>query len=330
MECVFKIAPLVSGKQRFITFQNSFHGVNWGSASLTGHKVVAKFVGAPGVTKIPYAYCYRCPFKQEYPGCGLACLEYIEKNILKTVSPPEYTAAIVVEPIQSDGGDVVPPQEFLKGLETICKENEMYFIVDEVKVGMGRTGKLWAFEHSEVIPDMMAVGKGFASGMPLSAVVARADILDRSRSGYAITSGGHPVCCAAGVATFKTIEEDGLLLNAEKIGNFILTRLNKMKEKHKIIGDVRGKGLFIGVELVKDRETKEPASRECAKVVCASWEMGLLLGVVGTYENVIEITPPLIMTEAQAQKGLDILEEVLDRVEKGKVSDEVLVAFEGW
>ncbi|MFX1520118.1 MAG: aspartate aminotransferase family protein [Promethearchaeota archaeon] len=331
MECIFKLVPMAAGKQRLITFQGSYHGSNRGAASLSGHQALAKFVGTPGITKIPYANCYRCPFKQEYPGCGMTCIEYIENNILQTISPPEFTAAIIAEPMQSDGGDILPPPEFLPCLQRICKENGMYFVVDEVKVGVGRTGKWWACEHFGVTPDIIAIGKPIASGMPLSAVVARAEILDTTVAGHLFTSSGHPVCCAAGLATLDAIKEGNLLSNAEKVGNLMFKRLNEIKESHEIIGDVRGgKGLFLGVELVKDRKTKEPAATETAKVVYSAWEMGLITAIVGIFENVIEITPPLILTEEQAEQGLNIFEEAVKRVERGEVPDEKIEAFAGW
>jgi len=329
-ECVFKILPKYANKPRFISFIGAYHGQTMGALSLSGHQAQAKFLGFPGVTKVPYPYCYRCPFKMEHPSCGLYCLGFIEDVILKSISPPEETVGLVVEPMQCDGGDIVPPKEFLPALQKLCEEYDIFLIVDEVKVGFGRTGSMFAVQNVGVEPDILVLGKPVASGMPLSACVARAEIFEAPPASHLFTTGGNPVSCAAGLATINVIEKNKLHENAKRVGEFIMKRLKEMMEKHELIGDIRGKGLLIGVELVKDRKSKEPAKKECAKLCYRAWELGLLTEYVGLFSNVIEITPPLILTKEQANEGLDIFEKALSDVEAGKVPDEKITPYAGW
>ncbi|MCW3992516.1 MAG: aspartate aminotransferase family protein [Candidatus Bathyarchaeota archaeon] len=329
-DCVFKIMPKYAGKPRIISFIGAYHGQTMGSLSLSGHQAQARFLGFPGVVKVPYAYCYRCPFKMEYPTCDLYCISFIEDIIFKSVCPPDETAGLVVEPIQCDGGDVVPPREYLPRLQKLCKENDMLLAVDEVKVGFGRTGSMFAVQEVGVEPDMLILGKPIASGMPLSACVARAEIFEILSSSHLFTTGGYPVSCAAGLATIEVIEGERLHENARKVGEHMMGRLQEMMEQHRLIGDVRGRGLLIGVELVKDRGSKEPAKTETAKLCYRAWELGLLTEYVGLHSNVVEITPPLILTKEQADRGLDLLDRALSDVEAGKVPDEKIAAYTGW
>jgi len=329
-ECVFKILPKYVDKPRFISFIGAYHGQTMGALSLSGHQAQAKFSGFSGVTKVPYPYCYRCPFKMEYPSCGLYCLGFIEDVILKSISPPEETVGVVVEPIQCDGGDIVPPKAFLPALQKLCEEYDMFLVVDEVKVGFGRAGSMFAVQNVGVEPDILVLGKPIASGMPLSVCVARAEIFETPPASHLFTTGGNPVSCAAGLATINVIEKNNLHENAKRVGEFIAKRLKEMMKKHELIGDVRGEGLLIGVELVKDRKSKEPAKKECAKLCYRAWELGLLTGYVGLFSNVIEITPPLILTKEQANEGLDIFEKALSDVEAGKMPDEKIAPYAGW
>jgi len=206
----------------------------------------------------------------------------------------------------------------------------MLLAVDEVKVGFGRTGSMFAVQNVDVEPDVIVLGKPIASGMPLSACVARAEIFEILSSAHLFTTGDYPVSCAAGIATIEIIERERLHENARRVGGHMMRRLQEMKEEHRLIGDVRGSGLLIGVELVRDRESKEPANTETAKLCYRAWELGLLTEYVGLHSNVIEITPPLILTEEQADRGLDLLEKALSDVEAGKVPDEKIAPYTGW
>jgi 4-aminobutyrate aminotransferase len=243
---------------------------------------------------------------------------------------PKDVSCVLVEPIQSDGGDIVPPDQFLPEIKKLCEKHNILLAVDEVKTGFGRTGKMFAVEHVNVEPDIIVLAKPIASGMPLSAVVARDEILDSMVASHLLTTGGHPVACAASLATIEVIKNERLVENAEIMGKFIIKRLKEMMSTHEIIGDVRGRGLIVGLELVKDRSTKEPASLETAKVCYRAWELGLITIYVGIYSNVIEITPPLIITREQCERGLDLLENAIKDVEMGRVSDEKIKEYKGW
>jgi 4-aminobutyrate aminotransferase len=308
----------------------SYQGMTMGSLSLSGHKALQKFIGFANVVKVPYAYCYRCPFKAEYPECGLMCVDFIESQVMQSVSPAEDTCCVIVEAIQSDSGDVVPPEDFIPKLRQLCDKYGMYLAVDEIKTGFGRTGEMFAFQHSKVSPEIVTVAKPIASGMPLSACVAPSEILDSSVGSHLMTTAGHPVSCAAALATLEVIQEEKLSENAAAVGSYMKRRLSEMKEDHPLIGDVRGKGLMMGVELVKDQKTKEPASVETAKLTYRCWEKGLIVINLATFSNVIEITPPLVLTRELAEEGLTRFEQALTDVEKGKVSDDRLGAFKAW
>jgi 4-aminobutyrate aminotransferase len=328
-DCVYKLLPAYTGRHRLISFQGSVHGMTMGGLFLTGHRYAAKFEGSPRVTKVPYPYCYRCPFHQQHPDCGLACLDFLEKQVFATSSPPEETAALVVESVQSDAGDVFPPQGYLPALKELCQKNGIQFVASEVLVGYGRTGSLFAIEHDSVVPDVIILGKPMASGMPLSAVVSRAEILERTGA-HLVTTGGNPVSCAAGLATLDVIAEERLADNAVRVGDYMKKRLLEIAERHSLIGDVRGRGLILGTELVRDRKSKEPASKETAKLCYRAWELGLLLHYVGIHSNVVEITPPLILNTEEAEMGLQIYEKALTDVEAGRVLDEKVAPFAGW
>lgn len=328
-DCVFKILPLYTGRSKIISFEGAYHGMTSGSLALTGHKAGARFPSLGNVVKTAYAYCYRCPIGMQYPSCNIYCADMIEEKLFKSISP-EDVAGIIIEPIQSDGGDVVPPREWAPKIRQICDRNKIPLVSDEVKVGFGRTGRMFAIEHTDVAPEILTVGKSMASGLPLSAVIAKEDILDMSGATHLFTTGGNPICCAAALATIEVIEREHLAEKARRTGAYIKKRLNEMMEKHPLIGDVRGQGMILGLELVKNRKTKEPAGREAAKVCYRAWENRLILGYVGLNSNVIEITPPLVMTEEEAEEGLKILEKTITEVKKGKVSEEKIAQFTGW
>lgn len=328
-EFIYKVMPIHSKRRRLLGFHGSYHGQTMGALSLSGHKALTKFIGFANTVKAPYPYCYRCPFKQQYPECGLLCLDFIEKQVMEN-APADDLAAAIIEPIQSDGGVVVPPPDFIPRFYKVCAEKGISLVVDEVKTGFGRTGKFWAIEHSNVCPDVMTMGKPMASGLPLSAVVGKADIMDAAVAAHLFTSSAHPISCVASLTTIEVIKKNNIPEKVAETGNYVLKRLNELGESHHIIGDVRGKGLMIGVELVRDRKTKEPASFEAACLVYRAYELGLLMTYVGTHSNVIEITPPLTISIEEVEKALNVFEQALKDVEKGRVDKEKVRMYAGW
>ncbi len=300
-----------------------------GSMALSGRKSGPNFLNVGNVTRTPYAYCYRCHLALNYPSCNIRCVDTIVDTIFKSINPKD-VAAIIIEPIQSDGGDIVPPKEWAGRIRRICDSYGIILVDDEIKVGYGRTGRMFAIQHTEAVPEIMTVGKSIASGFPLSAVIAKGEMLDIAPATHLFTTAGNPICCAAALATIEVVEKERLCERAVKIGSYMKKRLNEIAQRHNLIGDVRGQGLILGLELVKNTKTKEPAARETAKVCYRAWENGLILGYVGQNSNVVEITPPLILSEEDAEQGLQILEATFSEVEHGKVSDEKITRFAGW
>jgi 4-aminobutyrate aminotransferase len=316
VEAAFKLARYHTGRPRTLAFIGAFHGRSMGSLSLTGSKYVQRKGFAPlvpGVTHVPYAYCYRCPFNLKYPDCDVACVDYIEDTVFKTIVPPQEVAAIFVEPIQGEGGYVVPPPEYHIRLKELAERYGILFVADEVQSGMGRTGKMFAIEHWGVVPDIVCIAKGIASGMPVGAMVARKSVMNWEAGAHATTFGGNPICCAAALETIRLIE-DGFMENAARMGQRMLDRLNEITEEHPSIGDVRGKGLMIGIELVKDKETKERAPELRGELLRRAFEKGLLL--LGCGPNTARFMPPLNISQDLADEGLAIFEEALTEVEK--------------
>jgi 4-aminobutyrate aminotransferase len=311
VEAAFKLARWFTKRELNIAFFGAFHGRTMGALSLTASKVIQKRHYnplIPGITHIPYAYCYRCPYNMCYPSCGIECVRWVEDNLFRTTMPPEEVAAIFVEPIQGEGGYIVPPLEFHVELQKVAKKYGILYVVDEVQAGMGRTGKMFAMEHFGVEPDIMALAKGIASGMPLGAMVAKADIMVWEAGSHASTFGGNPISCSAALATIQLLEDE-LMENAEVRGEYMMAQLRKMQKSIECMGDVRGKGLMIGVELVKDRETKERAATWRNEVVLKAFEKGLLL--LGCGENTIRFSPALIVSKEEIDVCLSIFEEVL-------------------
>jgi len=314
VEAAFKLARYHTRRELNIAFFGAFHGRTMGALSLTASKTIQKkhyYPVVPGITHIPYAYCYRCPYNLLYPQCGLYCVHWVEDTLFRTTMPPEEVAAIFVEPIQGEGGYIVPPPEFHKELYKIARKYNILYVTDEVQSGMGRTGKMFAMEHFEIAPDIMALAKGIASGMPLGATIARAEIMDWEAGSHASTFGGNPVSCQAALATIQLLEES-LMANAAVQGERMILKLRDMQKNYECMGDVRGKGLMIGVELVKDRTTKERASEWRNKLVRRAFVKGLLL--LGCGENTIRFCPPLIVTEEDVDLCLTIFEEALREV----------------
>lgn len=317
IEAALKLSRYHTKRPRILAFFGAFHGRTMGALSLTASKVVHERGFSPlvpGITHIPYAYCYRCPYHLRYPECEVACVEWIREDLFKRSIPPEEVAAIFVEPIQGEGGYIVPPLEFHRKLYKLAKEFGILFVVDEVQTGMGRTGKMMAIEHWGVVPDIIALAKGIASGMPLGATVSQTEVMDWVPGSHASTFGGNPISCQAALTTIALLEE-GLVENSARVGEYIFDQLRELQKRFDLIGDVRGKGLMIGVELIKDRKTRTKAAEERNRVIQACFEKGLL--ILGCGENTIRLVPPLIITKKEADTALTILEEVLRRVEKG-------------
>ncbi len=331
-DALSKLVPMATKRPRLMSYIGGYHGQTGGSAALSGHTAQARVLGGGNVVKVPYPYPYRCLFgTTSEEECGLRYLDFIENYIFRTICPPEDTAGIIIEPVQSDGGDIVPPDNYLPGLEVLCRKFGIMLLIDEVKVGFGRTGKMFGFQNWNVTPDAVALGKSIGSGVAaISAVVGRKEILDAGTAINMYTVAGNPVSATAGLATLDTIERDGLVENARDVGEYLLDGFRSLARTHPTIGDARGKGMILGVELVRDRSTKEPAATEAAKVVYRCKELGLVLFYGGIYSNVLEITPPLTMTREQAAQGLAIIDEALTDVEAGRFPDEKLGMYAGW
>jgi 4-aminobutyrate aminotransferase len=325
-----KMVPLATGRPRILSFIGGYHGQTAGSAAVSGHTAQAKAMGAGSVVKVPFPNPYRPAFGVSPDRIGAATLEYIEDLLFKTICPPEDTGAVIVEAIQSDGGDIVPPPGFLGGLAELCRRHGIMVLLDEVKVGMGRTGMMFAFEHEDVVPDAASLGKSLGGGMPISAVVGRKDLLDAATANSMFTTAGNPTCCSAALANLDVIEKDGLVDSATSSGQTLHKALSALMERHPLIGDVRGRGMILGVELVRDRTTKEPASIEAAKVVFRAAELGLLVFYGGIYSNVLEITPPLVISDDEIDRGVEILDQSITEVSSGLVPDERLGDYAGW
>jgi 4-aminobutyrate aminotransferase len=315
VEAAIKMSRYHSGRDKFIAFVGGFHGRTMGSLSLTGSKVVQRRGFGPTlpVHHIPYAYCYRCAYGKHPDTCSVECVKVIEDQLFKTILPAEEVAAIVVEPVQGEGGYVVPPAKFHQELRRIADKYGILLIHDEVQCGMGRTGKMFASEHFGVDPDIVTLAKGIASGMPLGATLARADVMNWPPGAHASTFGGNPVSVAAALTTIELLEES-LVENAALVGSHILSRLNDWPRRFRYVGDVRGIGLMIGIELVTDKVTKEPAHLLRNRLEEMAFERGLLILGCGT--NTIRLCPPLVVTEDQADFAVDTLEQCLRALEQ--------------
>ena len=315
VECAMKLARYHTKRQNIISFVGSFHGRTMGALSLTASKTQQKrrfgpFV--PGVTHVPYPNAFHdCTgtSEEEREALGLSCARYIEDKLFKTLLAPEEVAAIIVEPIQGEGGYVVAPDSFLREIRNICDRHGILMIVDEIQSGVGRTGKWWAIQHSAVEPDIVCVAKGIASGMPLSVCMARAHVMDWVPGSHASTYGGNPVCLAAALATLNIIEREGVQ-NAATVGAAMMARMKPWVAKYPQVGEVRGRGLMIGLELVRDKHSRAPigAIRDHIADKLA-FERGLLL--LGCGETTIRLCPALIVTQQEADVALDILEECI-------------------
>lgn len=311
IEAALKLARYHTRRQDFIAFFGAFHGRTMGALSLTASKVVQHRRYSPllpGVVHVPYAYCYRCPYNLKYGTCGMACVTWIEEVLFRRDIPPEEVAAIFVEPIQGEGGYVVPPVEFMQGLRNLADKYGILLVFDEVQSGMGRTGKMFAAEHFGVVPDIVCTAKGIASGLPLSAMIASDEIMDWPPGAHANTFGGNPLACAAALATIRLLEDE-LTGNAAQIGSYLMAELKKMQARYSEIGDVRGIGLMIGIEMIKGNGRQDPDAAYRDALVNAAFEKGLLL--LGCGANALRLCPPLTLNREEADTALEILEGLL-------------------
>ena len=317
VEAAIKVARAHSQRKMFIAFIGGFHGRTMGSLSLTASKPVQRkgyFPTMPGVEHIPYANCYRCPYKLEKESCGVYCAKIIEEVYFRTFVPPDEVAAKFIEPVQGEGGYIVPPRPFVQELAKICQSHGILLVDDEVQSGMGRTGRMWAIEHFDVVPDVLCSAKALASGVPMGATVFPRS-MDFAPSSHSNTFGGNLLACAASLATFQALEEDRLIENATRMGQHLNRRLKELQEKHPLIGDVRGLGLMQATELVKDRKTKEHAVKERDRTVELAYKRGLILLPAG--RSAIRYIPPLMADEAFLDEGVEILDSALRDAAKG-------------
>ncbi len=315
IEAAIKAARYHTGRDQFIAFLGGFHGRTLGSLSLTASKAVQRRGFGPlmpGTIHAPYPYCYRCPWGKRPDACAVECVKYIEETLFKTVVPPEEVAAIVLEPVQGEGGYVVPPQVFFDELQRVARTHGIALIFDEVQCGMGRTGKMWAAEHFGAVPDIFAVAKGIASGLPLSATIARTELMQWKPGAHASTFGGNPVSVAAALVTIELLEEE-LIGNAARIGGHMLDRMREWPKRFGHVGEVRGLGLMIGIEMVKDQATRERAPELRDLIEDMAFRRGVLM--LGAGPNTIRVCPPLVVTKDQADFAMDVLEECVRAVE---------------
>jgi 4-aminobutyrate aminotransferase / (S)-3-amino-2-methylpropionate transaminase / 5-aminovalerate transaminase len=338
VENAVKIARAATGRPNIIAFQNAFHGRTLMGMSLTGKDQPYK-VGfapfAPGVYHAVFPYSYRCPepscvHNGGTEACPIERGEAIEQ-MLRTDVPANQVAAIIVEPVQGEGGFVVAPPEFLRRLREICTREGIVLIADEIQTGFGRTGSMFAVEHGSVEPDVMVLAKSLGAGMPVAAVVGKAEIMDAPVPGsIGGTFGGNPVACRAALAVLDLFERDNLVMRSQEIGQVVSGRFREMQERYSLIGEVRGLGAMVAMELVSDRKTKEPAREETSGIIHRCHEAGLIIIKAGLYDNVVRVLVPLVVTREQLQEGLDILEQALAAVEReGKPTHETVLPGEG-
>ena len=310
-EAAIKLARYSTKRVNLIAFLGSFHGRTLGSLAMTSSKYVQRRGFGPmmpGVYHAPYANCYRCPVGLKPESCAAECLGYVEDQILVHLVSPDEVAGVIVEPIQGEGGYVVPAQQFHQRLRELTRKHGILLIADEVQSGMGRTGRMFACEHFGIDADIVTMAKGIASGLPLGVTSARADVMTWPPGSHASTFGGNPVSCAAALATIKVLK-DGVVRNADEVGRYLIDRLRALMDKYPLIGDVRGRGLMIGVEFVRDRETKERATTERDRIVQEMFKRGVL--ILGAGRNAIRFAPPLVINKSQVDTVVNVFEEAL-------------------
>lgn len=328
---MIKLARAYTGKTKIISFIGSYHGSTYGALSLSAISLnMRRKVGPllPEIEHIRYPDCYRCAFKCKVETCNLECLNDF-KIALDTYLPADEIAAIVMEPIAGDAGLVVPPAKYMNAIYKLCKENDILFVSEEVQQGFGRTGKWFCIEHFDIVPDMIVMGKSMASGVPLSAIVARKEITDAlGPPAHLFTMSGNALSCTAALETINVIRDEKLMAKSEELGAYVKERFEEMKEKYELIGDVRGIGLSIGVDLVEDRDTRIGNKEAAAKICYRCWEKGIILIFLAA--GVLRIQPPLVISKEELDKALDIIEESIIEYLNGQIPDEVLEVAKGW
>jgi len=326
-----KVARSYSKRNLFISFFRSYHGTTIGATSVSGISVnMRKNMGSlnSGVYFAPYPDCYRCKYDKKFPSCNLKCFQEFEELFDMILSPDEI-AAVILETIQGDAGIIVPPNQFYERLQEFCQKHGILIIADEIQTGFGRTGKWFATNHFSLQPDIVVVGKAIASGLPLSGIIARKEIMESWEApAFFFNAAGNPLSCVAALETIKIIEDEKLLKNAKNQGKKLMKRFENMKVKFNCVGDIRGKGLLIGVDIVEDKKSKKRDRKKAAKISWRCWEKGLIQTFLSG--SVLRVIPPLTITEEEINKGADIIEETIEDVEKGKISDKVLKKIKGW
>ncbi len=322
-ETVARAVVAATGRNRILSFSGAYHGGTAGSMAVSGHSVQEHAERSEGLQLIPYPDPYRAE------GAGEAVLGQLEE-LFATSCPPSEVAAFFIEPIQSDGGLLVPPAGFLKALSELCNRHGILTVCDEVKVGLARSGKLHCFEHDGWTPDIVVLGKGLGGGLPISAAIGPAGILNHATAFSMQTLHGNPICSSAALAVLNTIEADGLVQNAAEAGDHLMDGLTALQQRLEPVGDVRGRGLAIGVELVKDRASKEPDAELAAMTVYRAYELGAVFYYVGMRSNVLELTPPLILSQRQADDAVGLISQAIEDAVAGRVPREKLAAFKGW
>jgi 4-aminobutyrate aminotransferase len=323
---VARAVVAATGRPRIISFAGAYHGGTAGSMAISAHGVQKHAERASGLHVIPYPDPYR-PYGDDPTGGRI--IDELEQAF-RADCPPDQVAALFIEPIMSDGGLIVPPKGFMKRLTDLCRSHGILVVSDEVKVGVGRSGRFNCIEHEDVQPDIFVLGKGLGGGLPLSAAIGPASIMDFASSFSMQTLHGNAVCASAGLAVLETIESEGLVENAARVGAGLQDGLKTLAQRHPMIGDVRGRGLAIGTELVTDRHSRAPAAKATAKLVYRAFELGLVLYYVGAHSNVLEMTPPLTLTRAEADEAVSILDRALEDLAHGRVADDIAAGFEGW
>lgn len=317
VECGLKLARKFTKKHEIIALMRSFHGRTFGTLSVTGQASRRSYSMGPYLGSVAFAptpYCYRCPLGLKYPDCGIQCAKMIEDVIRYSTSND--VAAFIAEPLLGEGGIIVPPREYFQEAKKILDQYGILFIADEVQTGFARTGKLFGIEHYDVTPDIMCFAKAIAAGLPLGACTTREEIADTFQPGdHLSTFGGNPVSCAAALANIEFIQEEDLASQASKSGDYVMRRLDELKNKHQLIGEVRGKGLMIGMELVKDPKTKQPAPSETARIRDLCRQKGVLVGHGGVLGNVLRIQPPLVISQDQLDTAIEAIDQSFDEVE---------------
>jgi 4-aminobutyrate aminotransferase len=323
-DCVLRVVQAATGRSRFISFIGSYHGSTSGSMSVSGHTAMTHSLPRAGLVLLPYPDPYRPAFSAEEV---LALLDYQ----FATSCPPQQVAAVFIEPLMSDGGLIVPPPGFLAALQERCRRHGILVVVDEVKVGLGRTGKLHCFQHEGLQPDLVVFGKGLGGGLPLSAVIGPRHIMDHAPAFALQTTAGNPVSAAAGRAVLRTIADEKLAERAERVGGVLAEQLRGVGGRQPMIGEVRGRGLALGVDLVSDPESREPVPvTTTAKVIYRAYQLGAVFFYVGLRGNVLEFTPPLTLSEAEAREGAALVDQALTDVGRGLVSDADVAPYMMW